>query len=87
MKQLYNIEATENPTGTNLKPPLDWMASKSPAPCKCGNYDLQLVEVYPPEPHYPARVAIKCRSCDHTGSDTCHGKDHAIRRWNWEIKP
>lgn len=59
-----------------------------PRPCQCGGLELELVEVTPAEKNYPARVAIRCVVCrdrgvNTRGIDTCHGKAHAIRRWNW----
>lgn len=61
----------------------DWNYSTSPEPCACGSAELELIQVTPAERNYPARVAIRCPKCGATGQDTCHGRDHAARRWNW----
>ncbi len=54
-----------------------------PKACPCGNRNLELVETHPAGANYPARVAIFCPLCRTEGDDTCHGLEHAARRWNW----
>jgi hypothetical protein len=61
---------------------------EQPRPCPCGGLDLRLAETQPKTHNYPARVAVECAACKDRGVttrgiDTCHGKAHAIRRWNW----
>lgn len=54
-----------------------------PKPCACGNLNLLMVETQPPLEKYPNRQAVHCPVCKTQGIDTCHGKTHTIRRWNW----
>ena len=61
----------------------EWHYSSSPKPCACGNRELELIETVPAMMNYPRRVSVRCPKCGAIGEDTCHGQEHACRRWNW----
>ena len=65
--------------------PYEWYYSDKPMPCPCGKSHLVLRTTYKPKEkgYGDRRQAIECLACGEQGPDTCHGKKHAARRWNW----
>lgn len=84
-RQVVEFAIAANMTWTEEK---DHEYDHGPRPCACGSATFSLIKTADPimqegKQVYPQRVALRCDGCGIIGQDTCHGKDHAIRRWNW----
>lgn len=87
-------EPTETSVDIDPSNGMPWWESVNPRPCPCGSVSLQHIITDAPEKReyegrhsiIPGRMAVQCRNCGKMGPDTCHGGEHANRRWNWMIE-